>query len=49
VLGPFMDEGDVLGHEPMGIVEEVGPEVTAWLWTRGREATRSSRKSRRAR
>jgi threonine dehydrogenase-like Zn-dependent dehydrogenase len=27
VLGPFLDEGDVLGHEPMGIVEEVGPEV----------------------
>jgi threonine dehydrogenase-like Zn-dependent dehydrogenase len=29
VLGPFIDPGDVLGHEPMGIVEEVGPEVTA--------------------
>jgi threonine dehydrogenase-like Zn-dependent dehydrogenase len=28
VLGPFMKEGDVLGHEPMGIVEEVGSEVT---------------------
>ena len=28
VLGPFMDAGDVLGHEPMGIVEEVGPGVT---------------------
>jgi threonine dehydrogenase-like Zn-dependent dehydrogenase len=28
VMGPFMREGDVLGHEPMGIVEEVGPEVT---------------------
>jgi threonine dehydrogenase-like Zn-dependent dehydrogenase len=28
VLGPFMGEGDVLGHEPMGIVEEVGSEVT---------------------
>ena len=27
VLGPFMGEGDVLGHEPMGIVEEVGAEV----------------------
>ncbi|NYD41172.1 zinc-dependent alcohol dehydrogenase [Nocardioides panaciterrulae] len=26
-LGPFMGEGDVLGHEPMGIVEEVGSEV----------------------
>src|ERR687893_240979 len=28
VLGPFIDEGDILGHEPMGIVEEVGPEIT---------------------
>ena len=28
VLGPFISEGDVLGHEPMGIVEEVGGEVT---------------------
>jgi threonine dehydrogenase-like Zn-dependent dehydrogenase len=28
VLGPFLDEGDVLGHEPMGIVEEVGSEVS---------------------
>jgi len=28
VLGPFIDEGDVLGHEPMGIVEQVGAEVT---------------------
>jgi threonine dehydrogenase-like Zn-dependent dehydrogenase len=28
VLSPFMEEGDILGHEPMGIVEEVGPEVT---------------------
>jgi threonine dehydrogenase-like Zn-dependent dehydrogenase len=28
VLGPFLDKGDVLGHEPMGVVEEVGPEVT---------------------
>ena len=27
VMGPFMSEGDVLGHEPMGIVEEVGSEV----------------------
>ncbi|WP_420450989.1 zinc-dependent alcohol dehydrogenase [Ilumatobacter sp.] len=28
VLMAFMNEGDVLGHEPMGIVEEVGPGVT---------------------
>jgi threonine dehydrogenase-like Zn-dependent dehydrogenase len=27
VLGMFIDEGDILGHEPMGVVEEVGPEV----------------------
>jgi threonine dehydrogenase-like Zn-dependent dehydrogenase len=29
VLAPFMTPGDVLGHEPMGIVEEVGDEVTS--------------------
>ena len=28
VLGPFLDVGDILGHEPMGVVAEVGPEVT---------------------
>jgi threonine dehydrogenase-like Zn-dependent dehydrogenase len=28
VLGPFLDEGDILGHESMGIVEEVGADVT---------------------
>jgi threonine dehydrogenase-like Zn-dependent dehydrogenase len=28
VLGPFLDAGDILGHEPMGVVEEVGSEVT---------------------
>jgi threonine dehydrogenase-like Zn-dependent dehydrogenase len=28
VLGMFIDEGYILGHEPMGIVEEVGSEVT---------------------
>jgi threonine dehydrogenase-like Zn-dependent dehydrogenase len=27
VMGPFMGEGDVLGHEPIGVVEEVGSEV----------------------
>ncbi|AXB43770.1 zinc-dependent alcohol dehydrogenase [Amycolatopsis albispora] len=27
VLGPFMGEGDILGHEPMGVVEEVGTEA----------------------
>ncbi|MFE5521498.1 zinc-dependent alcohol dehydrogenase [Streptomyces virginiae] len=29
VLGAFLDPGDILGHEPMGIVEEVGPDVTS--------------------
>jgi threonine dehydrogenase-like Zn-dependent dehydrogenase len=28
VLGPFMSSGDILGHEPMGVVEEVGAAVT---------------------
>jgi threonine dehydrogenase-like Zn-dependent dehydrogenase len=28
VMGPFLDPGDVLGHEPMGIVQEVGAEVS---------------------
>ncbi|MDQ4027625.1 MAG: glutathione-dependent formaldehyde dehydrogenase [Actinomycetota bacterium] len=27
LFGPFIDEGDILGHEPMGIVEAVGDEV----------------------
>jgi threonine dehydrogenase-like Zn-dependent dehydrogenase len=27
VLSPFMTEGDVLGHEPMGVVEAVGSQV----------------------
>jgi threonine dehydrogenase-like Zn-dependent dehydrogenase len=26
-LGPVMKEGDIIGHEPMGVVEEVGAEV----------------------
>jgi threonine dehydrogenase-like Zn-dependent dehydrogenase len=29
VMAPFMSVGDVMGHEPMGIVREVGAEVTA--------------------
>jgi len=28
VFGPFMGKGDILGHEPMGIVQEVGSSVT---------------------
>ena len=27
-LAAFMEPGDIVGHEPMGIVEEVGPGVT---------------------
>ena len=29
LMAPFLDEGDILGHEAMGIVEEVGPDVTS--------------------
>jgi threonine dehydrogenase-like Zn-dependent dehydrogenase len=29
LLGAFLEEGDILGHEPMGIVEEVGSDVAA--------------------
>lgn len=29
VMAPFMERGDVMGHEPMGIVREVGSDVTA--------------------
>jgi threonine dehydrogenase-like Zn-dependent dehydrogenase len=28
LMAPFLDQGDILGHEPMGIVEEVGRDVT---------------------
>jgi threonine dehydrogenase-like Zn-dependent dehydrogenase len=28
LFGPFLEQGDILGHEPMGVVEEVGSEVT---------------------
>jgi threonine dehydrogenase-like Zn-dependent dehydrogenase len=27
VLGPFLSPGDVLGHETMGVVEDVGPDA----------------------
>lgn len=27
VMAPFMEKGDILGHEPMGIVQEVGESV----------------------
>jgi len=27
LFGPFIDKGDVLGHEPMGVVVEVGSAV----------------------
>ena len=28
VMGAFIDEGDILGHEPMGVVEETGSAVS---------------------
>ncbi|WP_432971569.1 zinc-dependent alcohol dehydrogenase [Dactylosporangium sp. CA-233914] len=28
VLGAFLSEGDILGHEPIGVVEEVGADIT---------------------
>jgi threonine dehydrogenase-like Zn-dependent dehydrogenase len=27
LFGPFLDKGDILGHEPIGIVEEVGSAI----------------------
>ena len=27
VLGPYMDAGDIVGHEPMGVVVDAGPEA----------------------
>ncbi|MEU8946093.1 zinc-dependent alcohol dehydrogenase [Streptomyces sp. NPDC048489] len=29
ILGPFLEPGDILGHESMGVVEETGPDVDA--------------------
>jgi threonine dehydrogenase-like Zn-dependent dehydrogenase len=29
VLGPFLAKGDVLGHEPMGVVEHIGSAITS--------------------
>src|SRR3712207_8073279 len=34
VLGPFLDEGDILGHEPMGVVAERSEEHTSELQSR---------------
>ncbi|MFS0704545.1 zinc-dependent alcohol dehydrogenase [Cellulomonas sp. 179-A 9B4 NHS] len=31
VLGPYLTPGDILGHEAMGVVEEVGPEAAGRL------------------
>src|SRR5437588_7407817 len=28
VMGPFLEQGDILGHEPIGVVEEVGSQVS---------------------
>jgi threonine dehydrogenase-like Zn-dependent dehydrogenase len=27
-LAPYMEPGDIVGHEPIGVVEETGPDVT---------------------
>jgi threonine dehydrogenase-like Zn-dependent dehydrogenase len=27
LMGPFMGEGDILGHEPIGIVEAIGRDT----------------------
>ena len=35
ILGAFMKPGDILGHEPMGIVREVGPQSPIWRWATG--------------
>ena len=43
VLGPFLKPGDVLGHEPMGIVEETGPDITHLR--AGRQPRGSARRS----
>ncbi|MFG2662055.1 alcohol dehydrogenase catalytic domain-containing protein [Streptomyces sp. NPDC048425] len=29
LFGPYLDPGDILGHEPMGVVDYVGPDVHA--------------------
>jgi len=28
VMAPFMEKGDIMGHEPMGIVTEIGSDIT---------------------
>ena len=28
VMAPFMEKGDIMGHEPIGIVTEIGSEIT---------------------
>ena len=28
IMAPFMDKGDIMGHEPMGIVTEIGSDIT---------------------
>ncbi|MFB8388258.1 alcohol dehydrogenase catalytic domain-containing protein [Microbacterium sp. NPDC055910] len=29
LFGPFIDRGDILGHEPMGVVVEIGDDITS--------------------
>ena len=28
VMTPYMEKGDIMGHEPIGIVAEIGSEIT---------------------
>src|SRR5689334_19339422 len=41
LMSPFLEEGDVLGHEPMGIVEEVGTVLNHSIETVRRGGTLS--------
>ena len=41
VLGMYLDKGDILGHEAMGVVEEVGPGATRLAVGRPRRRARS--------
>lgn len=34
LFGPFIEKGDILGHEPMGSVEEVGSNASLFGYTK---------------
>src|SRR3954447_8566353 len=46
VLGAFLDEGDILGHEPMGVVEAGGTAGARSRWASSRRWVRRRRTSR---